>query len=266
MLYLTSLIKRKIHYNTSDYPFSVEAVNNMDQMEFKYPITLLCGDNGCGKTTLMEILACKTSAIRVNAAFRESPKTDAIQKIEDTFRIYMRRPARKNFYFSGEEFIKYIEWIESTKQDAREALKEIEDTYEKGSYAAKLASQPHLDTLASLSGMYATSLAKQSHGEGFIDFFQNRLIRNGLYLLDEPEAALSYENQYALSIMIMDAVEDGCQFIISTHSPIIAGIPSASIYDISQGKIKSSSYEELDNIRFLKLFMKQRERMFSSIV
>jgi predicted ATPase len=178
----------------------------------------------------------------------------------------MKRAARKNFYFSGEEFIKYIEWVESTKQEARKALKEIEDTYEKGSYAAKLASLSHLDTLESLNGMYASSLAKESHGEGFIDFFQNRLIKGGLYLLDEPEAALSYENQYALSIMIMDAVDDGCQFIISTHSPVIAGIPNAGIYHIIDGKIQSSSYEELDSIRFLKLFMQQRERMFSRII
>jgi predicted ATPase len=257
---------RKSCYESSDYPFSVEAVANMDHLEFTQPITMLCGGNGCGKTTLMEILACKTNAIRVNALFQENPKTDAIIRTEGAFRISMKRAARKNFYFSGEEFIKYIEWVESTKQEARKALKEIEDTYEKGSYAAKLASLPHLDTLESLNGMYASSLAKESHGEGFIDFFQNRLIKGGLYLLDEPEAALSYENQYALSIMIMDAVDDGCQFIISTHSPVIAGIPNAGIYHIIDGKIQSSSYEELDSIRFLKLFMQQRERMFSRII
>ena len=266
MIYLTSIIKKQTYYDTSSYPFSVEVVNNLDQLEFKEPITLLCGGNGCGKTTLMEILACKTNAIRVNAVFQESTKTNSIIQAENVFRISMKRPARKNFYFSGEEFIKYIEWVENTKQESRRALKEIEDTYEKGSYAAKLASLPHLDTLESLNGMYASSLAKESHGEGFIDFFQNRLIKGGLYLLDEPEAALSYENQYALSIMIMEAVDDGCQFIISTHSPVIARIPEAAIYHISEGKIQSSYYEELDNIRFLKLFMQQGERMFSRII
>lgn len=96
----------------------------------------------------------------------------------------------------------------------------------------------------------------------YIDFFSNRLQEHGLYLLDEPESALTYENQYVLSLELREALNMGCQFIIATHSPIITAIPEAQIFEITEEGIDEIPYDQLDNIRFLKLFLSSPERMF----
>lgn len=105
--------------------------------------------------------------------------------------------------------------------------------------------------------MYEGTLSAESHGEGFIDFFKSRIIKNGLYLLDEPEGALSYENQYLLSLILMDAAQ-----MDSTHSPVITAVPGAVIYQIDANGAARKAYDELENISFLKLFMARRDAFF----
>ena len=78
----------------------------------------------------------------------------------------------------------------------------------------------------------------------------------GLYLMDEPEAALSYVNQLALIYLMQDAVSDGCQFVLATHSPILTACPGAAIYEIDEGRLTPSDYEHLSSVQFLSHFLK----------
>jgi len=260
MVYVDKILLNNIP--TTKYPFSVNAVLNISDIKFEKPITILSGSNGCGKTTIMEIIAEKLSAIRIGEALYKSQKSSTIAKYHNAFKLSTHSRAKRNFYFSGEDFIKYIEWVEKTKLEAQEALAEIDLQYEPDSMASNLAKLPHLHTLSDLQSMYGSTLSQESHGEGFIDFFKNRLISQGLYLLDEPEGALSYENQYLLSILVTDAVNHGCQFIISTHSPVISAIPDADILEITKDGITKSTYDDLENIKFLKMFMSHKEVLF----
>lgn len=264
-IYLQGIRKSPSAEGREEYPFQVPVIRNMTALEFHKPVTILCGDNGCGKTTLMELLAVKLSAIRISEAFHPAEKAHLFERAEDGFLLWTGVRAKRNFYFSAEEFIQYIKWIEREKADARAAIAEIRREYHdagRSKYAEMLAVEPHAETLAALSDMYGESLAKQSHGQGYLDFFSNRLISGGLYLLDEPESALSYENQYVLSMMILRAVEQGCQFVLATHSPVMTAIPDAEILEIREGEIAPVSYDDLDNVRFLNLFLAQRKQMF----
>ena len=116
-------------------------------------------------------------------------------------------------------------------------------------------------TLEELSGLYAEDLALQSHGEGFLDFFQSRLKPGGVYLLDEPEGALSFEKQYALALDILEGAAHS-QFILATHSPVLAAMPGAAILEATARGFLPRKYEELENIQFLRLFLECPQRMF----
>ena len=262
MIYLSNFKKIK-NPQVMKYPLSTGLISNLSEINFEFPVTILCGDNGCGKTTFMELLASCTNAIRIDTNFHENDKITAIQSAQSYFRVVFSRRPSSTFFFQAEAFIKYIDELEQMKLDAKKAIEQIDIDYaEKSAYARSLAKEPHYDTLDSISRMYANELSKRSHGEGFLDFFSSRLKKNGLYLLDEPEAALSYENQFVLSMLIKEALDMECQFVIATHSPVITAIPEAKIYEIVKGSFYNSEYEDIDNVRFLKQFLSDPKRFF----
>ena len=125
---------------------------------------------------------------------------------------------------------------------------------------------PFASELSAMQSMYAGELEMQSHGEGYIDFFGSRIYANGLYLLDEPEGALSYSNQYVLMGMMADAVKKGCQFIVATHSPVLLAYPDACIYEFRGEKITRTDYASIENVSFLKNFMHSPERFSRALV
>lgn len=100
---------------------------------------------------------------------------------------------------------------------------------------------------------------EKSHGESFLELTNKVLTSNGLYFLDEPEAALSPQRQLALLAKIYECANKGSQFIIATHSPILLGIPGAKIYCFDNGKIHSCSYEETETYQIMKMFLNNRE-------
>jgi predicted ATPase len=109
------------------------------------------------------------------------------------------------------------------------------------------------------------SLHEQSHGESFFALFQNRLRGNGLYILDEPEAALSPTRQMSFITRMHDLIETGSQFIIATHSPIIMAYPDSYIYEIGDG-IKRVRYDDTDHYMIMKAFINNREKMLRELM
>lgn len=241
------------------YPCSVPVAG--ERLLLEKPVTILVGDNGSGKTTLMELLAAKTNSVRIGNA--RSEKQRQIARAAENYRIVRRKKESRSFFFSAEDFIKYIEWHESERGKLAEELERVDREYEPGSYAHSQARMAFAHELADMEGMYERELGQSSHGEGFYTFFRSRLIEGGLYLLDEPEAALSLQNQYALALQIYESARRGCQFIVSTHSPIISGIPDADILEIRGGSIVRTTWEELESISFLKMFLARRDLLFA---
>jgi len=153
------------------------------------------------------------------------------------------------------------------KQEALRSLDEIQLEYEgRSEYAKGLASMPYARTLYEIENMYDGDISEKSHGESFIEFFGSRIIEDGLYLLDEPEAALSPFNQLVLVNLIAEAEKSNCQIIISTHSPVLTAYPGACILEINSGYIHDTKYEDLESIRFLKSFLNNKDNYLRDIV
>lgn len=110
------------------------------------------------------------------------------------------------------------------------------------------------------------SLHKQSHGESFLSIFLNKFSRNGIYILDEPEAALSPARQMAVLTRLNELVNEGCQFIIATHSPILMAYPNSVIYEIKEEKIATVNYEESENYQITQDFLNNREKFLKILM
>lgn len=260
MIYVREVSRRPGAVDERSYPFSAEAISKLSTLQFEKPVTILCGENGSGKTSLMTLLAAGLNAQVIGEAGMGLRKLKLFRQASKRFGFVMNRRPLRCFYFTAEDFSRYLDQRQSMAQEAREGLEEIRSSYEgRSDYARSLAAQPFARTLHEMENQYERDLLSASHGEGFLSFFAGRLGADGLYLVDEPEGALSYANQLALLALVDSAVQAGGQVIMSTHSPVLAAYPNAALLEISAGGIEETSYEGLSSVQFLKHFLAHRE-------
>ena len=246
------------------YPLCLPVLQ--ERITFSAPITILCGTNGCGKTTLLEIIAEISEAVRIGDThiWKKFSEDDVLGYVRLS---YTRKPLYRS-YFSAENFSQYIMWLEQTRDEANYAIAAIDESCEKGEISKSVANEMkkvHKYTLLSIDEQYGSQLSHRSHGEGYMDFFRKRLHGDGLYLIDEPEGALTYENQFYLAAMIIRAAREGSQFIIATHSPVLASIPGAEILKYDGDELVASRYEDLEDMRFLEMFIRRRDELFKQV-
>lgn len=249
----------KVNEIRRGYPF-IPLIINTPHFEFTKSVTVFCGDNGSGKSTFAKIISTVCNCVCVS--YQKTQNAAFTQNV-DCFSVTRRFVPKRSFYFSAEEFIQFVRDVEERKQDALQAIAEIDANDAMSDYAKALAKQPHNDTLISFESFYGNSLAEVSHGQGFLKFFDKRLKENGLYIIDEPEAALSSENQFLLAARIKEASENkNCQFIICTHSPIISSIPNCDVYEIVEDKFVQTEWDKVSDVSFLQMFFKNKDRLF----
>ena len=251
MIYLKNITKIK---EGEGYPFT-PFIKNFKGLSFTKPISIFAGENGSGKSTLLKIIATQ-----MNCVFNDSD--NMLTPLDEYFRLSKLKPST-SLHFSAESFIRYINKFDRIMDETLKEIEEIKADPTLSDEAKGFALMPYYRTLNEMQNQYKGVLSEQSHGEGFCDFFLSRLKAGGFYLIDEPEAALSYYNQYVLAYRIaLFAKEHNCQFIICTHSPVMCAIPDAEIFEIKDNAISSTSFNELENIRFLERFLKNKENMF----
>lgn len=224
------------------YPFSLDAVRSLDSLRLHPNVTYFIGENGSGKSTLLE-------AIAVNWGFNAEGGTRnfsfGTRRSHSDLHKYIRlsrgvkRP-RDGFFLRAESFFN--------------VATEIENLDSEFSY-----SPPIIDSYG------GESLHEQSHGESFLSLFINRFSGQSLFILDEPEAALSPTRQLAMLARMHQLVEEGCQFIVATHSPIVMAYPEARIFTLNGEGIEEVNYEETEHYLVTRRFLNGREEMLRGL-
>lgn len=216
------------------YLRNIEAINNLKMLEFTSPITFFVGENGTGKSTLLEAIAVAYGFNPEGGTKNYSFSTyDSHSELYDAIRIARGfQRAGTGYFLRAESFYNV-------------ATKEME-------YA----------DLAHPSQRYH----EKSHGEGFLALAQNHLRPHGMYIFDEPEAALSPQRQLTLLMEIYECARQGSQFIIATHSPILLGIPGAQILSFDDGMIHPCEYEETDSYQITEMFINNRNHLLKRLL
>ena len=258
IMHLQSLTPRPfLDSDLNEFPFTVPVIRSLPEIKFTSPVTFLVGENGSGKSTVLEALACAVESITVGTESVKTDKTLApIRKLAKYFKLAWTKRTRKGFFMRAEDFFGYARSMRETREELEEEYNKVEHDYEgRSKYAADLARSAYAGQLAAMKNRYGRDLDNFSHGEAFLTLFQARFVPGGLYLLDEPEAALSPSRQLSFLSALRQMVDEEAQFIIATHSPIILAYPGAQIFSFQNGAIKQVQYEELEHVQLTKDFL-----------
>ncbi|MBQ3516215.1 MAG: AAA family ATPase [Lachnospiraceae bacterium] len=229
-----------------NYLKELAIVKNLMQtggIRFHKPVTFLVGENGVGKSTLIEAIAVacgfNPEGGTINFNFSTRSSHSDLHNYLTISRGYKKH--RDGFFLRAESFYN--------------VASNIEDMDEIASTAAPV-----------ISSYGGVSLHKQSHGESFMSLVENRFGGNGLYILDEPEAALSPMRMMRLLCYMQQLVNNNSQFIVSTHSPILMTFPNAELLEITEDGINSVDYKETEHFLITKRFMDAPEKMIASLL
>ncbi|MGE0267120.1 MAG: AAA family ATPase [Candidatus Omnitrophota bacterium] len=228
------LLKDKVS-SFKEFPFHLPAVRYLDNLEFHPHVTFIVGENGSGKSTLLE-------AIAISWGFNAEGGS-------------------KNFNFS----------TQSTHSDLYKCLRLSKGTsHAKDGYFLRAESFYNVASEVKKLGVGDSygdkALHDQSHGESFMSLVLNRFSGNGLYILDEPEAALSPSRQLALISRIHDLVSQNSQFIIATHSPILMAYPDSCIFVLEESGIKNIDYTKTEHYQVTKEFINNYPKMLKILM
>ena len=231
-------LKRENIDSFERYPFSLPSVRSLDTLELHPKITFLVGENGSGKSTLLE-------AIAVSLGFNPEGGT---------------RNLRFGTRASHSELNEYIRIAKGVRQPKVWFFLRAESFFNVSTEIERLDDAPSFGPPV-IDSYGGRSLHEQSHGESFLALMMNRFGGKGLYILDEPEAALSPQRQLAVLSRIHDLINNDSQFIIATHSPILMAYPNAWIYSCSQTGLSRVEYKETEHYQITHDFLANPERM-----
>ena len=223
----------------NDLPI-IKYLSKEKEIFFSSNVTFFVGENGTGKSTLLEAIAVAYGFNAEGGSKSFTFSTNATHsELCDHISIAKKEYARDGFFLRAESLYNVATNID--EMDAEE--------YEL------------IDPPLVIDGYGGVSLHDQSHGESLLSIFQNRFFGNGLYILDEPEAALSPTRLLTLMVEINELVKNNSQFIIATHSPILMAFPNAQILELTQNGIESVDYYDTEHFQVTKRFLEDPERM-----
>ena len=217
------------------WPFTMPALRGVDTIELRRPVTFFIGENGTGKSTLLESIA-------VAAGFN-------------------LEGGSKNFQFETTrretELPRLVRLIRSARRPSDGYFLRAESFF-------NVASE--IDRLGVTRGYGGGSLHERSHGEAFMALLLHRFLGDGFYVLDEPEAALSPTRQLSMVARLHELVAGGSQFVIATHSPIIMAYPEATILLLDEDGMREVAYEETEHYRVMRDFLNHRAAMLRELM
>jgi predicted ATPase len=229
--------------NPEAYPFAIPAVRRLDRLKFHRGVTFLIGENGCGKSTLLEGIA---------VAWGFNPEGGS-----------------KNFHFSTwvshSKLHQHLRLVKSAHRARDGFFLRAESFFNVATTIDQIDAEP--DPSPPLIGAYGgRSLHEQSHGESFLALMLNRFRGRGLYILDEPEAALSPTRQLAVLRRMHQLVNAESQFIVATHSPILMAYPGAQILLLDSDGFRPIRYQATEHYAVTREFLADPEHMLRHLL
>lgn len=258
MVFLKSVSVKSLPDDATGFPFSLPLVRSFTALSLDTPVTFLVGENGSGKSTVLEAIAAAADCISVGSETIEQDITlERIRAFSRYLRLTWSRRTHRGFFLRAEDFFGFAKRLRTM---ARELQKEA-DKYPGDDYGSKLARGSLLGQRNALVKKYGENLDANSHGECFLKLFEERFVPAGLYLLDEPEVPLSPLRQLTLLSMLKKMVnEQNAQFIIATHSPILMAFPNACIYNFDEIPPRVIAYHDLEHVSLTRDFLNNPEQ------
>lgn len=219
------------------YPFSLDLIKNLSTIQFPTQVTFFVGENGAGKSTILEAIALNAGfgaeGGSKNINFKTSRENTYVgtHQLADQLTLSWRMKPKYGYFFRAESFFNVANYIDYLACEAGGGDRAY------ASYGGK-------------------SLHAQSHGESFLSFFQNSVSNNGFYIFDEPEAALSPQRQLSLLAIIHEKCKNSnAQFIIATHSPLLLAYPDATLYSCDSANLSTIRYTDTSHYQITKQFL-----------
>ena len=239
---------------TSPFPFNIAAVIFARGIELNKQVTILVGDNGCGKSTLLETIALSLDLPLIGGHIADHAGFEAASILKPFLEIEWGRQTKMGFFFRAEDFSDFINSVDNERRKIDHSLSDLKGKIDESIIRQMSDSQNY--RLSSMRKEYGENMQAFSHGEAYLKIFEARIGKKGIFLLDEPESALSPLKQLSLIYLIMESVKSGnTQFMLATHSPIMMGIPGATIYEIKEDGIQKVDFEETDHYTITKTFL-----------
>ena len=249
-------LKRAPAARDTDFPFSIPAIRTLPPLDLSVRVTFFVGENGSGKSTLLEALAAAADLPTVGAAeIGRDGTLEAQRRLARRLQLTWAKRTHRGFFLRAEDFFGFQRRLAAERRELEERLAEIDVAYaDRSSYAKGLASGPVRASLGDMQRRYGREPDARSHGQAFLNLFQGRFVPDGLYLLDEPEAPLSPQNQLGLLALLLERA-GRAQFIIATHSPMLLAFPGAAIYSFDRVPISPVRYEDLEHVALTRAFL-----------
>jgi predicted ATPase len=227
----------------NEYPYRLPVVRTLDRLAFHPKVTFFVGENGSGKSTILEALAVafglNPEGGTRNFNFRNY---DSHSSLADSIRLAkVAGVLGEAFFLRAESYFNFASEIERLDKEP-------------------LGGPP---VIGSYGGV---SLHEQSHGESFFALFKNRFNPHGLYFLDEPEAALSPKRQLEFLALMHDYISGGAQFVIATHSPILLAYPDARIVEFTVSGLRDVNYTDTDHYKITRGFLSNYRTMLDELM